>query len=81
MNGFSLPRVALPATLRLTAGERRRGQIYVMERALPHTGPETPLEMLNRVDSFFPFRPAGLHIGVAALSFSSRVSLGPRTRA
>ena len=30
-----------------------------MERALPHTGPETPLEMLNRVDSFFPFRPAG----------------------
>jgi hypothetical protein len=58
MNGFSLPRVALPATLRLTAGERRRGQIYVMERALPHTGPETPLEMLNRAEGFFPFRPA-----------------------
>jgi hypothetical protein len=57
MTGFSLPRVALPATLRLTAGERRRGQIYVMDRGPQHTGPETPLEMLNRAEGFFPFRP------------------------
>ncbi len=58
-SGFSIPRVALPATLLLTAGERRRGQIYVMERVPHHTGAETPLEMLNRVEGFFPFRPEG----------------------
>ena len=57
MTGFSLPRIALAATLRLTAGERRRGEIYVMERGPQHTGPETPLEMLNRSEGFFPFRP------------------------
>jgi hypothetical protein len=56
-SGFSIPRVALPASLLLTAGERRRGHIYVMERVPHHTGTETPLEMLNREDGFFPFRP------------------------
>jgi hypothetical protein len=56
-SGFSIPRVAVPATLLLTAGDRRRGQIYVMERVPHHSGPETPLEMLNRADGFFPFRP------------------------
>ena len=55
--GFSIPRVALPATLLLTHGARRRGKIYMMERVLPHTGPETPLEMLNRAEGFFPFQP------------------------
>jgi hypothetical protein len=57
--GFSIPRVAVPATLLLTAGGPRRGQIYLMERVPQHTGPETPLEMLNRADGFFPFRPDG----------------------
>jgi hypothetical protein len=54
---FSIPRVALRATLLLTAGQRKRGEIYVMERVPQHTGAETPLEMLNRPDGFFPFRP------------------------
>lgn len=59
MSGFSLPRVSLPANLLLTDGERRLGEIYVMQRVSQHSGPETPLEMLNRSDGFFPFRPAG----------------------
>jgi hypothetical protein len=59
MPGFSIPRVSVPATLLLTEGDRRRGEIYVMERVPHHTGPETPLEMLNRAEGFFAFRPAG----------------------
>lgn len=59
MSGFSLPRVSLPANLLLTDGERRLGEIYVMQRVPQHSGPETPLEMLNRAEGFFPFRPAG----------------------
>jgi len=56
-SGFSMPRVAVPATLLLTAGGRREGEIYVMERVPQHAGPETPLDMLNRPEGFFPFRP------------------------
>jgi hypothetical protein len=59
MTGFSIPRVSLPASLVLTDGDRRLGEIYLMERVPHHSGPETPLEMLNRADGFFPFRPAG----------------------
>lgn len=59
MTGFALPRVSVPASLLLTEGEPRLGEIYVMERVPQHTGPETPLEMLNRADGFFPFRAAG----------------------
>ena len=59
MTGFAIPRVSIPASLLLTQGERRAGEIYVMERVPHHTGPETPLEMLNRAEGFFPFRPAG----------------------
>ena len=58
MAGFSIPRVAIPANLLLSGGERHRGEIYVMERVPQHTGPETPLEMLNRPEGFFPFRPS-----------------------
>jgi hypothetical protein len=59
VTGFSIPRVSVPASLVLTEGDRRLGEIYVMERVPQHTGPETPLEMLNRSEGFFPFRPAG----------------------
>jgi len=58
MTAFSIPRAAIPASLLLTVGERRQGQIYLMERVPSHTGHETPLEMLNRADAFFPFRTA-----------------------
>lgn len=59
MAGFAIPRVSIPASLLLTEGDRRVGAIYVMERVPHHTGPETPLEMLNRAEGFFPFRPSG----------------------
>lgn len=57
MTGFSIPRVAIPASLRLTAGGPRAGEVFVMERVPQHAGPETPLDMLNRAEGFFPFRP------------------------
>src|SRR5207247_7633314 len=59
MAGYAIPRVAVQVTLLLTDGERRPGEIYVMERVPHHSGHETPLEMLNRPEEFFPFRPVG----------------------
>lgn len=53
--GYVLPRVALPALLRQTGGGMRTGEIYVMERVPQHLGHETPLDMLNRPEGFFPF--------------------------
>lgn len=58
MTGFLLPRAAIPARVTLTQGKPRAGTIYVGARVPQHDGPETPLEMLNRPDAFFPFRPA-----------------------
>lgn len=56
MADFAVPRVAIPATLLLAGGGTREGDVYVMERVPQHTGPETPLDMLNRAEAFFPFR-------------------------
>jgi hypothetical protein len=58
VSDFSLPRVPVPAHLLLTQGVSRPGEIYVMERVPHHDGPETVLEMLNRAEGFFAFRPA-----------------------
>jgi len=55
---LSLPRTPIPANLLLTQGVSRPGQIYVMERVPHHDGPETVLELLNRPEGFFAFRPA-----------------------
>lgn len=52
-----MPRVAVPATLLQAGGGKRDGEVFVMERVPQHTGPETPLDMLNRPEPFFPFRP------------------------
>jgi hypothetical protein len=52
-----MPRVAVPATLLLAGGGTRIGEVYVQDRVSQHAGPETPLDMLNRPDAFFPFRP------------------------
>jgi hypothetical protein len=54
---FLLPRAQLSARLVLTQGAPREGTIFVGERVPQHDGPETPLEMLNRPEPFFPFRP------------------------
>ncbi len=58
MSDFSLPRTPVPAHLLLTQGVSRPGQVYVMERVPHHDGPETVLEMLNRPEGFFAFRPS-----------------------
>ena len=80
MTGFSIPRVAIPASLLLTAGGRRDGEIYVMERVPQHAGPETPLDMLNRPDGFFPFRPAADGGAVLLVTKARTVTLSvPRT--
>jgi|SRR5579859_103790 len=59
MTGFSLPRQSVAARLLLTEGKERHGAVYVMARASHREGPETPLEMLNRPEGFFPFLPDG----------------------
>jgi hypothetical protein len=48
------------STVRITADfcladqTRLRGELHVQGRVAHHDGPETPLEMLNRPDAFFP---------------------------
>ena len=59
MTTFALPRTAVVARLQLTHGASRTGEIFVFERVPEHSGPETPLEMLNRPEGFFPFRADG----------------------
>ena len=77
-----MPRVAVPATLLLTAGGRREGEIYVMERVPQHAGPETPLDMLNRAEGFFPFRPKNDGAAILLVTKARTVTLTiPRTTA
>lgn len=57
MTTFSLPRTTVQARLVLTAGAPAPGAIFVMDRVPHHDGPETVLDMLNRPEPFFPFRP------------------------
>lgn len=59
----------------MTAGEPRDGEVYVMERVPQHVGPETPLDMLNRPEGFFPFRPRGDGAGVLLVAKSRTVTL------
>jgi len=54
---FALPRTAVPAHLLLTEGDLREGDVFVMERFPQHDGAESVLEMLNRPEGFFAFRP------------------------
>src|SRR3989442_9723240 len=58
MSQFSLPRSPLPARVQLAQGVSRPGDVFVMERVPHHDGAETVLEMLNRREGFFAFRPA-----------------------
>src|SRR5439155_1217475 len=61
VSDLSLPRTPVPANLLLTQGASQPGQIFVMERVPHHDGPETVLELLNRPEGFFAFRPAANH--------------------
>jgi hypothetical protein len=64
MTGFSIPSVSIPATLLQTSGGKRDGEIYLMQRVPQHAGAETPLDLLNRADAFFAFRPKADAAGV-----------------
>jgi len=61
VSDLSLPRTPVPANLLLTQGASQAGRIFVMERVPHHDGPETVLELLNRPEGFFAFRPAANH--------------------
>jgi hypothetical protein len=80
LTDFLLPRSQIAVRLVLTQGDPLEGTIFVGERVPQHDGPETPIEMLNRPESFFPFRPDD---GGAVLLVSKRqtvavaVSPGP----
>jgi len=75
-----MPRVAVQATLLQTAGGKREGEVYVMERVPQHAGHETPLDMLNRPEGFFPFRPRNDGAGVLLVAKARTVTLTvPRT--
>jgi hypothetical protein len=58
---LTLPRNPIPANLLLTQGVSQPGHIFLMERVPHHDGPETVLELLNRPEGFFAFRPAANH--------------------
>ncbi|HMG18240.1 MAG TPA: hypothetical protein VK573_05905 [Gemmatimonadales bacterium] len=79
MTGFAIPRVSVPASLLLTDGNRRPGEIYVMERVPQHSGSETPLEMLNRPEGFFPFRPAGDDATILLVTKAHTITLSVAT--
>lgn len=68
MTGFSLPRVPISATLLQTSGGKREGEIFVMERVPQHAGMETALDLLNRPEAFFPFRPKKDGTGVLLIA-------------
>ena len=44
----------ITADITLADQTRLRGELHVQGRVAHHDGPETPLEMLNRPDAFFP---------------------------
>ena len=58
MSSFQLPHVPVPARITLSQGRPQAGTVFLSARVPQHDGPETTLEMLNRPDPFFPFRPA-----------------------
>jgi len=72
---FSMPRVAVPAILLLAGGGKREGEVYVMDRVGQHAGPETPLDMLNRAEAFYPFRSKKDGEGVLLVAKARTVTL------
>jgi hypothetical protein len=53
-----VPHEPVLVRLLLTQGVSRPGTIFLRRGSREHDGPETTLEMLNRPEPFFPFRPA-----------------------
>jgi hypothetical protein len=53
------------------------GQLHLQGRVAHHDGPETPLEMLNRADPFFPITLGNGHIAFVAKSQVAVVACVP----
>jgi len=72
---FALPRSSVAARVVLVGGEAHTGEIYTAERVPQHSGPETPLEMLNRPEPFFAFRPKDGHVLLVAKAATMTVEV------
>src|SRR3989442_11232950 len=78
MSQFSLPRSPVPARVLLDQGVSRPGDVFVMERVPHHDGAETVLEMLNRREGVFAFRPPDEEGGLLmSKGHTVSVSVGP----
>jgi hypothetical protein len=67
----------IQAELDLAEHVRLLGELHVQARVGHHDGPETPLEMLNRPEPFFPVTLQGGEIAFTAKSQVSVVTCGP----
>ena len=74
MTRFSLPRTTVLARLRLTAGDELPGTVFTSDRVPQHEGPESVLELLNRPEPFFAYRPDKVE-GVLLIAKAHTVSL------
>jgi len=71
----SIPRVAIPATLLQTAGGKREGEVYVMERFPQHAGRGNATRHAESRGGILPFRPKGDGAGVQLVAKARTVSL------
>lgn len=67
----------LPAEVTLAESVILQGEIHLQPRVGHHDGPETPLEMLNRPEPFFPVTLSGGQIAFAAKSQVAVVTCQP----
>jgi len=67
----------IPAHVTMAESVVLEGEIHLQPRVGHHDGPETPLEMLNRAESFFPVTLQGGQIAFAAKAQVAMVSCDP----
>lgn len=61
--GYVVPKIAIPITLKLAWLEPKQLELYLGEHAARHTGPEHPSDVLNAGDLFIPARDSsGRHL-------------------
>ncbi len=63
----------IKAEILLAEGRTLAGELHLQARVAQHDGPETPLEMLNRPDAFFPVTLDDGRIGFIAKSQVSAI--------
>ena len=67
----------IPAQVTMAESVVIQGDIHLQPRVGHHDGPETPLEMLNRPEPFFPVTLAGGQIAFAAKAQVALVTCDP----